>query len=104
MATFTLPSGEVVLVDDEDLERIMTRRWYIMRSNPMSGRGRSCYVQSDGGVLLHRFLTGLEKGDRRTVDHINGDGLDNRRFNLDVVSQSENNRRARERYAVRGVA
>ena len=41
---------------------------------------------------LHRFVMGLEPGDKRQVDHINRDKKDNRRCNLRIVTSSENNR------------
>jgi hypothetical protein len=42
---------------------------------------------------MHRFLTGALPG--QVVDHINGDGLDNRRCNLRVCTHKQNVRNAR---------
>lgn len=39
---------------------------------------------------IGRFLLGLDRGDRRVADHINGDTLDNRRCNLRVATHSQN--------------
>jgi hypothetical protein len=39
-------------------------------------------------VLLHRVLLAAERG--QIVDHINGDGLDNRRCNLRFATHSQN--------------
>lgn len=52
-------------------------------------------------VTLHRFVIGCVPGDGKIVDHINGDGLDNRRENLRFVTKSQNaqNQRARSREA-----
>jgi HNH endonuclease/AP2 domain len=47
------------------------------------------YVRDRHGNYLHRVLLGLSKGDG-PVDHVNGDGLDNRRANLRHVDASQN--------------
>ena len=42
--------------------------------------------------MLHRYVMGLSRGDKRQVDHINNEKTDNRRCNLRIVSCKENNR------------
>lgn len=46
------------------------------------------YVETSGGKSLHRMI--MKPANGNVVDHINGDGLDNRRKNLREVTQSEN--------------
>jgi hypothetical protein len=88
----TLSNGGIALVDEADAARIAGRSWFGVR------RGRERYAASyiDGKqVLLHRhLLSGSCEG--LVVDHINFDGLDNRRENLRCVSRLENGRRKRK--------
>lgn len=41
-------------------------------------------------IYMHRLVLGLEDGDERYGDHINGDRLDNRRSNLRVLTSRTN--------------
>lgn len=85
-----LPRGRVALIDGADLALINGASLAI-RSTP--GR-RQEYVfvgQSSSGHYLHRILLGICGVDQRTVaDHINRDGLDNRRINLRIATKSQN--------------
>lgn len=80
--------GEVVgqvLVDEEDIPLLSTRTWRLHAKGyaKASGPGNTT-------LLMHRLLMGLDKTDRRWVDHINGNRLDNRKTNLRVVPPSVN--------------
>ena len=44
---------------------------------------------------MHRLVLGLERTDSRQVDHINHEGLDNRRSNLRIVTSVENKHNVR---------
>ena len=82
----------VSLVDMADAETIERRKWQLMH-----GKGCAYGIGTIAGVrtMLHRFILGIT--DKRHVDHINGDGLDNRRRNLRPCTPAQNawNKRCR---------
>lgn len=84
-------------VDDRDSD-LMGWLWRY------SSRG---YVvrHANGTVQMHRLIMGLELGDPREVDHIDGDKLNNRRSNLRVVShrQNQQNRKGPNKNSTTGV-
>lgn len=80
-----LTRGKVALVDLDDLEMVSGNKWCAMK-----GRNGAYYATSKDSILMHRHILGLSRGDRRVVDHVNGDGLDNRRANLRVCESKEN--------------
>lgn len=89
VSTKTNPD-KVCIVDTEDYFKYMTgSKWYV---EPASD-GKNFYVRARVGgikVKLHRVLLGLTTEDSWVVDHINGSGLDNRRFNIRKVTHADN--------------
>lgn len=82
-----LSRGLVALVDDADFERVAALgKWY---ANPSyrTFYARKNYWESGRckSVRMHTFITGWEY-----VDHVNGNGLDNRRANLRPADDSTN--------------
>lgn len=89
MAQLTIFGSSVIcLVDDSDysfLSKYIWFEWKLPKQN-------TSYIRKklDGKqILLHRLITGCPA--ELFVDHINGDGLDNRRDNLRIVTKSQNN-------------
>lgn len=96
VAYIPLPCGREAVIDASDAHLVDGLNW------SGANRPRTVYVQRtnwDGAksqiVRLHRVITGVPSGFE--VDHINGDGLDNRRSNLRVVTKSENRLNVRRR-------
>jgi hypothetical protein len=84
-------SAEAV-IDADDVPLVSHRNWF--RSGGHEGRTyyAQTYVSIGGGktvpVSMHRVL--LAPPDDLQIDHINGNGLDNRRSNLRLASMSQN--------------
>jgi len=79
-----------ILYDIEDAEMVEQYTWYVNKSKLSNRDLRYAeYKFSDGSHMsMHRFLMGNPKG--KHVDHINGNGLDNRRSNLRIATISQN--------------
>lgn len=86
-----IKTGEsfVILIDKEDLPILRAHKWFCRR------RGKNVYLESrtpKGNISFHREVMGLTFGDGKMVDHINMNGLDNRRINLRLTNRTENAR------------
>ena len=105
MREVPLTQGMVALVDDEDYEEVMRYRWIYHRPR----HSKTGYAQTT--VHLERGRGGRSKTPRMhqliygpvpdgmTVDHRDGNGLNNRRSNLRLASRAEQARNRRPRAA-----
>jgi hypothetical protein len=82
--------GDEILFDFDDLPVVSQLRW---RIHPASNSETLKYargsLEAGRNVSLHRHLLGVTNPSLH-VDHINGNGLDNRRANLRIVTRSQN--------------
>lgn len=82
------------LFDKEDLESIKTRNWHLVTGDKYVGA--SIIINGNHKTLyLHNFVMKRfdfpGKGAKQSIDHINRNGLDNRKQNLRLVTQTEQN-------------
>ena len=92
MKTFLI-KDQIVIVDDVDYEVIKHIKWYLLKT-----KGRNKYLVigrpfPKKHMLLHRYLyliNHFEIKEGLEIDHINGNGLDNRKENLRAVTHQEN--------------
>lgn len=84
-----LTRGKVAVIDFEDFEKVRPykwhadkngHRWYATRGVRLSGKLQKIY--------MHRFLLKAPVG--TLTDHDDGNGLNNRRYNICVCSEAEN--------------
>jgi len=84
-----LTKGKVTKVDDEDFEMLMQSKWCV----------NDGYAYNTRLGRMHRLLASAPEG--VMVDHRNGDKLDNRKGNLRLCTNSQNQA---NRKVVRGVS
>lgn len=90
--------GMFALVDEDDYERVNQLKWYPDKGNLTKYAGTFTFINGKPvHVALHRLIMGLSKGDGKEIDHINGNGLDNRKQNLRVCTRGENLRNSKFR-------
>lgn len=82
------------IIDKDDEERVKARQWYCATG----GKYVACVINIENRkryVYLHNFIMDRiffpGKCAKETVDHINRNGLDNRKCNLRVISQTLQN-------------
>lgn len=79
----------IVIIDDEDYEKICHIKWHIRPdTNTFYAHGNDWNQNPKSTVQMHRIITGAKKGE--IVDHINHNGLDNRKCNLRICTNLEN--------------
>ena len=74
-----------VLVDDEDYDFLSSLKWIIVDTP------RTMYVKNGKIGYMHRYLKNINKSNV-FIDHINHNGLDNRKSNLRTCTRSQNQR------------
>jgi len=90
MKTISLTQGKVALVDDADYERINCFKWYAQKDDHRYYAVRSIQISKSkqGMIRMHRVI--LDAPDGTQIDHINNNGLDNRKSSLRFCTCSQN--------------
>jgi len=91
MKEIPLTQGKVALVDDEDYEELSEYGWYAHQATKSlcyAGRNNKKSNGKTSVIGLHRQVMRAKTG--QIVDHINRNGLDNRKQNLRICSHKQN--------------
>lgn len=90
-----LAHGQSAFIDNADEGAVRPYRWFLRKSQAGYHYAYGRLPGTRRLVPLHRLL--LDAGLNEFVDHKNGNGLDNRRENLRLCSQSQNCANARKK-------
>lgn len=96
MKEILLSKGFVTLVDDEDFERINALSWYAHKGKHTYYARTDIYIAFKNGktkskkIYLHRLILNITESSSK-IDHKDGNGLNNCKENLRLVSGSQNN-------------
>jgi hypothetical protein len=94
MKEIQLTQGKIAIVDDEDFEKVSQFKWYLQKGYHTNYAITYISYQFKYkrafrlSLYLHRLITNCPKN--MFIDHINHDGLDNRKENLKIVTHREN--------------
>lgn len=92
MKQIPLTKGQFALVDDADFDFLMQWKWHVYRGHDgLLYAHRNSEYGANGKrthIMMHRVINATPEG--MDTDHINGNGLDNRRSNLRTASRAEN--------------
>ncbi|GAI88609.1 unnamed protein product, partial [marine sediment metagenome] len=85
-----LTQGRIALIDDKDFLLISEYKWY---ANKIGDTYYAMtHIKKNGKretLLMHRLI--LNVPEKMETDHINHNGLDNRRSNLRLATSQQNN-------------
>lgn len=96
MKEIPLTQGHVALVDDADFESVSKFKWHATKGLSGIWYARRNVRKPDGTRMTQRLHQFLMPG-VLMVDHEDGDGLNNRRYNLRHCTPSQNQCNSRKR-------
>lgn len=87
MQRIPLSQGKFALVDDADFERLAAFKWHL---DAQGYAARNIHLESGARTIITMHRAVIDTPSGTEIDHVNRDGLDNRRANLRICDRSEN--------------
>ena len=94
MKEIKLTKGLYAIVDDNDYAELNKHKWYAMGSKTSRTHYAARGITTNGKLvikLMHRIIFGIDSKDIK-IDHIDHNGLNNKRSNLRQCTHAENTR------------
>jgi len=91
-----LTQGKFAIVDPDDYETLNKYKWHVTKNANTFYAKRNPRVGRKGKappIYMHRQIINVPAG--FVIDHINYNGLDNRKANLRLATRAQNNRHTR---------
>lgn len=80
---------KIITVDTEDYDKIKNYKWSVNKDgNTFYAHAYGRKINNSKTLIMHRFILDAKKNNM--IDHINGNGLDNRKTNLRECTKSQN--------------
>ena len=99
-----LSQGKFAIVDPDDYHRLAGFKWRLCRTKGKNVLYAERSIRLPNGkysrILMHRRLIYVPDG--YVIDHINGDGLDNRKANLRIATVAQNAWNSKKRNSASG--
>ena len=90
MKEIQLTQGKVALVDDDMYEYLNQWKWQVNKNGNKFYAITTLHINGKcKTTFMHRLISN-NKNTKMHTDHINGDGLDNRKINLRICTHSQN--------------
>ena len=83
-----------VLIDEEDFHKVSKYTWHINHHHKCSLKYCEANIKIDGkktAISIHRLIMGLDYGDKQMINHKDGNGLNNKKSNLEICDAMYNN-------------
>lgn len=92
-----LTRGKVAVIDFDDFEKVRGFKWHADQDGHTFYAKRAAPRPSKSKLMMHREILGCPAG--LEVNHVDGDGLNNQRSNLEITTRGGNSRAFRRRLA-----
>lgn len=97
-----LTQGKFAIVDDFNYEWLNQWKWFALKNVNVFYAVRNVGKHPHQELIrMHREILGLKLNDDKQADHRNGNGLDNRKFNLRLCTNSQNQH---NQHSIRGIS